>query len=90
LVEEDDIQETPNQRKHQPNLERSGTILGSCPHLVQLSGGIVPYNLLQYTPVCPRGVLRDASAALQVELVHFLAYVIPQNHSFPPDAPLEG
>ena len=47
------------------------------------------HDLLQHAPVRAGGVLGDAAAALQVELVHLLADVVVQHRAVPPDRLLE-
>lgn len=51
--------------------------------------GVGGHNLLQHAPVRTGGVLGDAAAALQVELVHLLTDVVVQHRAVPPDCHLE-
>ena len=59
-------------------------------HLVEGALGLGVHDLLQHAPVRARDGLGDAAAALQVELVHLLADVVPQRRGAPPDGRLEG
>ena len=59
-------------------------------HLVEGALGLRVHDLLQHAPVRAGDGLGDAAAALQIELVHLLADVVPQHRGAPPDGPLEG
>jgi len=59
-------------------------------HLVLGALGLRLNDLLQHTPVCARGELGDAAAALQVELIHLLGDVVEQHRVLAPDVLLEG
>lgn len=58
-------------------------------HLVHLSCRVLSHQLLQATPVCTRHLLGYAAAPLQIQLIHLLAYVIPQHCALTPDLLLE-
>ena len=70
-------------------LEDSKWSLGKL-NLEFLPAGILLYDLLQHSPVGARLILWHTSAALQVEGVHSLADVVPQNRLRASDLPLEG
>lgn len=59
-------------------------------HLVQGALRMLLNDLLQHPPVCARGELGDAAAALQVQLVHLLGDVVTQHGAAAPDVPLKG
>lgn len=45
--------------------------------------------MFQATPVCTRDLLGYAAAPLQIQLIHVLAYVIPQHSALTTDLLLE-
>ena len=59
-------------------------------HLVEGALGLRVHDLLQHAPVRARHALGDAATALQVELIHLFADVVPQRCGTPPDGLLEG
>ena len=58
-------------------------------YLVQFSGRVLGDQLLQAAPVSPWHLLGDATAPLQIQLVHLLAYVVPQHCVITPNLLLE-
>ncbi len=53
-------------------------------YLVHLSCRVLCHQLFQAAPVSPRDLLWDAAAPLQIQLIHLLAYVVPQHCTLSP------
>lgn len=72
-------------QKHQAAaLEQAGEA-----HLEHFTCRVLSHQLLQAAPVGPRHLLGDATAPLQVQLIHLLADVVPQHTALAPDLLLE-
>ena len=58
-------------------------------YLVQFPSRVLGNQLLQAAPVGPRHLLGNATAPLQIQLIHLLAYVVPQHGVVTPNLLLE-